>query len=45
MDPDAIAAALGPRALHVQLHGLNGLRANGLMLGVRRGAWHAGERE
>jgi len=31
-DPEAIAAALAPRALHVQLHGLNGLRANNLLM-------------
>ena len=30
MDPEAIAAALPRRALHVRLHGLSGLRANGL---------------
>jgi hypothetical protein len=34
MDPDQIASTLGRRALHVQLHGLNGLRANNLQLPV-----------
>ncbi|KAI8470119.1 MAG: hypothetical protein J3K34DRAFT_459010 [Monoraphidium minutum] len=37
MDPEAIMAALGSRALHVQLHGLNGLRANNMALGVQGG--------
>lgn len=31
-DPDALADVLGRAALHVQLHGLSGLRANGLQL-------------
>lgn len=36
MDQDAIVAALGSRALLVQLHGLNGLKANSLgLMGVR----------
>ncbi|GBF95637.1 hypothetical protein Rsub_08619 [Raphidocelis subcapitata] len=31
MDPEALAAALSRRALHVRLHGINGLKANGLL--------------
>jgi len=34
MDPEHIVASLSRRALHVQLHGLNGLRANNLQLPV-----------
>jgi hypothetical protein len=32
LDPEALAAALSRRALHVRLHGINGLRANGLVV-------------
>lgn len=32
MDPDSIAASLEQRALHIQLHGLNGLKANNMVL-------------
>ena len=37
------AAALGRRALHVQLHGLNGLRASGLQLVRPAGGLPAGQ--
>lgn len=33
-DLEAVAACLAPRALRVQLHGLNGLLANGLLGGA-----------
>ena len=42
MEPEAIAATLGRRALHVQLHGINGLRANNLLAASAAGTRGAG---